>query len=98
MHASHPELMHWDCERRTCLYHRDLGLLPLLTVSSKVACMTVRTVVLHSHTAWPLQQSSPPCRYNNRTYRIDDIAWDKNPQSTFLDHTGQSVSFIEYYK
>jgi len=37
-------------------------------------------------------------RYNNRTYRIDDISWDKNPKSTFIDHTGQPVSFINYYK
>ena len=37
-------------------------------------------------------------RYNNRTYRIDDIAWDKTPQSTFIDHTGKALSFIEYYK
>jgi len=39
-----------------------------------------------------------PHRYNNRTYRIDDISWDKNPKSTFIDHTGQPVSFINYYK
>ena len=37
-------------------------------------------------------------RYNNRTYRIDDIAWDKNPRSTFMDHTGKAVSFVDYYK
>ena len=37
-------------------------------------------------------------RYNNRTYRIDDLAWDKNPQSTFIDHTGKAITFIEYYK
>jgi aubergine-like protein len=37
-------------------------------------------------------------RYNNKTYRVDDICWDKNPQSTFTDHTGRSISFIEYYK
>jgi aubergine-like protein len=37
-------------------------------------------------------------RYNNRTYRVDDIAWDKNPQSTFMDHTGKAVSFVDYYK
>lgn len=37
-------------------------------------------------------------RYNNRTYRIDDIAWNKNPKSTFTDHTDKSVSFVEYYK
>ena len=37
-------------------------------------------------------------RYNNRTYRIDDIAWDKNPKSTFMDHTGKNISFVEYYQ
>ena len=37
-------------------------------------------------------------RYNNRTYRVDDIAWDKNPQSTFVDHTGKAITFIDYYK
>ena len=37
-------------------------------------------------------------RYNNRTYRVDDIAWDKNPMSTFTNHTGKSVSFVEYYR
>uniref|UniRef100_UPI00358E54D2 piwi-like protein 2 n=1 Tax=Myxine glutinosa TaxID=7769 RepID=UPI00358E54D2 len=36
-------------------------------------------------------------RYNNRTYRIDDIAWDKTPRSTFLSHDG-SISFADYYK
>jgi aubergine-like protein len=37
-------------------------------------------------------------RYNNKTYRVDDIAWDKNPQSTFIDSTGQPVQFLQYYK
>ncbi|XP_019856843.1 PREDICTED: piwi-like protein 1 isoform X2 [Amphimedon queenslandica] len=37
-------------------------------------------------------------RYNNKTYRVDDIAWDKNPQSTFIDHNGRPMSFIEYYR
>ncbi len=37
-------------------------------------------------------------RYNNKTYRIDDIAWDKNPQSTFLDHKGNAICFVDYYK
>ena len=34
-------------------------------------------------------------RYNNCTYRINDIAHDK---STFIDHAGQPDSFIDYYK
>lgn len=35
-------------------------------------------------------------RYNNKTYRIDDIEWDKNPAHTF-DSNGQQMTFQEYY-
>ena len=38
------------------------------------------------------------CRYNNRTYRIDDIAWDVNPQCTFTSHDGSVIRFMDYYK
>lgn len=38
-------------------------------------------------------------RYNNKTYRVDDIVWDKNPQHSFeCSTTGQSMTFIEYYR
>ncbi|KAI6656672.1 piwi B [Oopsacas minuta] len=38
-------------------------------------------------------------RYNNNTYRVDDIEWNMNPQSTFTSsHTGETISFEEYYK
>ncbi|XP_035670589.1 piwi-like protein 1 [Branchiostoma floridae] len=37
-------------------------------------------------------------RYNNKTYRIDDISWDENPRSCFTFHTGEQVSFVDYYK
>lgn len=37
-------------------------------------------------------------RYNNRTYRVDDILWEKNPQSTFTSHSGEAISFVDYYK
>ena len=30
-------------------------------------------------------------RYNNKTYRVDDIQWDSNPQSTFTDRRGGEV-------
>lgn len=36
-------------------------------------------------------------RYNNKTYRIDDIEWDKNPSDTFETSSGKSVTFQEYY-
>ena len=36
-------------------------------------------------------------RYNNRTYRIDDVLFDLNPRSTFRAGD-RDLSFIEYYK
>ncbi|XP_071428127.1 piwi-like protein 1 [Pithys albifrons albifrons] len=37
-------------------------------------------------------------RYNNRTYRIDDINWDNNPMGTFRKSDGSEISFLEYYR
>ncbi|XP_076360662.1 piwi-like protein 1 [Tachypleus tridentatus] len=37
-------------------------------------------------------------RYNNKTYRVDDVAWDLNPCKTFTTHSGNEISFMEYYK
>ncbi|XP_062913289.1 piwi-like protein 2 isoform X1 [Mobula hypostoma] len=36
-------------------------------------------------------------KYNNRTYRIDDIDWDKAPTSSFCMANGKSITFCEYY-
>ncbi|GAB1865325.1 Piwi-like protein 1 [Camponotus japonicus] len=36
-------------------------------------------------------------RYNNKTYRIDDIAWDKSPEYVFSKN-GEEISLIDYYK
>ncbi|KAM9360706.1 piwi-like protein 1 [Symphorus nematophorus] len=36
-------------------------------------------------------------KYNNKTYRIDDIAWDHTPANTFT-RRDQEVSFKKYYK
>ncbi|XP_018396706.1 PREDICTED: piwi-like protein 1 [Cyphomyrmex costatus] len=36
-------------------------------------------------------------RYNNKTYRIDDIDWNKSPNYTFSKN-GQQISLFEYYK
>ncbi|XP_068460923.1 piwi-like protein 1 [Clinocottus analis] len=36
-------------------------------------------------------------KYNNKTYRIDDIAWDHTPNNTFTKRD-KEVSFKEYYK
>lgn len=37
-------------------------------------------------------------RYNNRTYRVDDIDWDKSPKDTFTLASGQEITFVEYYR
>lgn len=35
--------------------------------------------------------------YSNKTYRIDDIDWDRSPSHTFNTREGD-ISFIEYYR
>ena len=35
-------------------------------------------------------------RYNNKTYRVDDIDWKLNPTSTFTKEDGTSISYKEY--
>ncbi|XP_056639087.1 protein argonaute-3 [Diorhabda sublineata] len=37
-------------------------------------------------------------KYNNKTYTVEDIAWDMSPQDTFPTRDGNSISFIDYYK
>ncbi|XP_053466168.1 piwi-like protein 2 isoform X5 [Ictalurus furcatus] len=37
-------------------------------------------------------------RYNNRTYRIDDIEWDKSPKHSFTMADGSETTFIDYYR
>lgn len=36
-------------------------------------------------------------RYNNRTYRIDDVKFDASPLDTF-EMNGKAVSYVDYYK
>lgn len=36
-------------------------------------------------------------RYNNRTYRIDAIEWNKSPKDVFTLMDGTKTSFVEYY-
>ncbi|XP_018059690.1 PREDICTED: protein argonaute-3 [Atta colombica] len=36
-------------------------------------------------------------RYNNKTYRIDDVAFNKTPTDTFFKN-GEQISYIDYYK
>jgi aubergine len=37
-------------------------------------------------------------RYNNKSYRVDDILWDQNPMNLFTLSDGTQTSYAEYYK
>lgn len=37
-------------------------------------------------------------RYNNRTYRIDDIDWEKTPRDSFTLGSGEEITFVDYYR
>ena len=37
-------------------------------------------------------------RYNNRTYRIDDINFDARPTDTFQLRDGSRITFVEYFQ
>ncbi|XP_078598436.1 piwi-like protein 1 [Branchiostoma floridae x Branchiostoma japonicum] len=36
-------------------------------------------------------------RYNNRTYRIDEISWDARPTDKFKMKDGTEMTYVEYY-
>lgn len=36
-------------------------------------------------------------RYNNKTYRIDDVNWEKKPKDTFEKFDGSETTYIDYY-
>jgi aubergine-like protein len=36
--------------------------------------------------------------YNRRTYRVDDIAFDETPKSTFPRENGGEVSYVDYFR
>ncbi|CAF4140900.1 unnamed protein product [Rotaria sp. Silwood2] len=36
--------------------------------------------------------------YNSKTYKIDEIAWDRSPLQTFPMRDGSQCSFIQYYE
>nr|XP_045002148.1 piwi-like protein 4 isoform X2 [Jaculus jaculus] len=37
-------------------------------------------------------------RYNNRTYRIDDIDWTVKPTFSFQKRDGAEITYVDYYK
>lgn len=37
-------------------------------------------------------------RYNNNTYRVDDIDWNKTPKDSFVLSDGRVITFVDYYR
>ncbi|KAK7796092.1 hypothetical protein U0070_026136 [Myodes glareolus] len=37
-------------------------------------------------------------RYNNKTYRIDDIDWSVKPTQAFQKRDGSEITYVDYYK
>ena len=37
-------------------------------------------------------------RYNNKTYKIDDIAWEESASGHFSGRDGRRVTYAEYYQ
>lgn len=37
-------------------------------------------------------------RYNNKTYRIDDIDWSVKPTHAFQKRDGSEITYMDYYK
>ena len=46
---------------------------------------------------WSISTHLIPSRYNNKTYRIDGLDWDKNPMTEFEKKTGDKLSLVQYY-
>jgi len=38
------------------------------------------------------------CRYNNKTYRIDDIDFKTSPMTKFKMRNNEEITFVDYYK
>ena len=41
---------------------------------------------------------STASRYNNKSYKVDDIDFQASPKSTFTNEKGEELSYMDYYK
>ena len=37
-------------------------------------------------------------RYNNKTYRIDEVDFNRSPEDTFENSRGETLTFLDYYQ
>uniref|UniRef100_A0AAQ5ZMN7 Piwi-like protein 2 n=1 Tax=Amphiprion ocellaris TaxID=80972 RepID=A0AAQ5ZMN7_AMPOC len=92
----------------TCIKCTDGGLYLSVDVSHKVlrndSVLDIMNMLYHQSTenfqdecTKELIGSIVITRYNNRTYRIDGIEWNKSPKDTFTLMDGTETTFVEYY-
>nr|XP_055054548.1 piwi-like protein 2 [Misgurnus anguillicaudatus]XP_055054549.1 piwi-like protein 2 [Misgurnus anguillicaudatus]XP_055054550.1 piwi-like protein 2 [Misgurnus anguillicaudatus] len=93
----------------TSIKHTDGGLYLLVDVSHKVlrndSVLDIMNVIYQESRESFQDQCTKEfvgtiviTRYNNRTYRIDDIEWSKSPKDTFTLADGSVTTFVEYYR
>ncbi|XP_031426226.1 piwi-like protein 2 [Clupea harengus] len=92
----------------TCIKHTDGGLYLSVDVTHKVLRNDSVLDVMHAIHQQSRESFQEECtkelvgsiiitRYNNRTYRIDDIEWSKSPRDTFTLEDGTQTTFKDYY-
>uniref|UniRef100_A0A672J391 Piwi-like RNA-mediated gene silencing 2 n=1 Tax=Salarias fasciatus TaxID=181472 RepID=A0A672J391_SALFA len=92
----------------TCMKRTDGGIYLSVTVSHKVLRNDSVLDVMNLLHQQSRENFKDECtkelvgfivitRYNNRTYRIDNIEWNKSPKDTFTLMDGSKTTFVEYY-
>ncbi|XP_063613916.1 piwi-like protein Ago3 [Penaeus indicus] len=93
----------------TAAHYREGGVMLCVDVSHRVlrtqTCYELMSEIFNNrrgqfkdHVIKALVGSIVLTRYNNQTYRIDDILFDKNPRSTFTNSKEEEVCYMDYYK
>ncbi|KAL2092219.1 hypothetical protein ACEWY4_012017 [Coilia grayii] len=92
----------------TCFKRTDGGLYLSVDVTHKVLRNDSVLDVMHAIHQQSRESFQEVCtkelvgtivitRYNNRTYRVDDIEWSKSPRDTFTLEDGTQTTFLDYY-
>ncbi|KAK8398346.1 hypothetical protein O3P69_003910 [Scylla paramamosain] len=93
----------------TSVSHREDGLMICVDVSHRVlrteTCYEVMGALCQKHRGNfkdAITSTLIGCvvltRYNNKTYRIDDVLFDQNPTCTFTNYDGKEVKYVDYYQ
>ncbi|XP_056135759.1 piwi-like protein 2 [Lampris incognitus] len=92
----------------TCIKRTDGGLYLSVDVASKVLRIDSVLDLMKGLYQKSIENFQDECtkeltgsivitRYNNHTYRIDDIEWHKSPKDSFTMADGSLTTFLEYY-